>query len=172
MPLALFRKAVPAVAAVLPKTAKTRFVAGTALAALSVVTLKGFEGTELVAYRDVVGIPTACTGETKGIRMGMRFTASQCDAMLLKRLTEDFAPAVERCARQPMGDDLYAAHLSLAYNIGAGAYCKSSVVRLWNAGERRASCNAFMMWDKAGGRVIAGLVKRREAERALCLKGV
>lgn len=120
----------------------------------------------------MVGSPPACVGETKGIRMGMTFTKPQCEAMLLKRLAEDFAPAVERCARQPMGDDLYTAHLSLAYNIGTNAYCKSSVVRLWNAGERRASCNAFMMWDRAGGRVIAGLVRRREAERALCLKGV
>ncbi|MGU3284697.1 lysozyme [Methylobacterium mesophilicum] len=91
---------------------------------------------------------------------------------LCNRLTEDFAPAMERCARQPMGDDQYAAHLSLAYNIGTGAYCKSSVVRLWNQGDRRASCNAFLVWNKAGGRKIDGLTKRREAERALCLKGV
>ncbi|WP_348644185.1 lysozyme [Methylobacterium sp. WL120] len=117
-------------------------------------------------------VPTVCVGETKGIRMGMTFTKPQCEAMLLKRLAEDFAPAVERCARQPMGDDLFAAHLSLAYNIGTGGYCKSSVVRLWNAGERRASCEAFMRFDKAGGRVVAGLVRRRQAERALCLKGV
>ncbi|WP_375453466.1 lysozyme [uncultured Methylobacterium sp.] len=149
-----------------------RLVAGTALATLCCGTLQTFEGTKLETYRDVVGIPTACTGETKGIRMGMRFTRTECDAMLLKRLTEDFAPAMERCARQPMGDDLYAAHLSLAYNIGTGGYCKSSVVRLWNQGDRRASCQAFMLYDKAGGRVIAGLVKRRQAERAMCLKGV
>lgn len=172
MPFRLFAKAAPAVAAALPKSGKGRLVAGSALAALACTTITGFEGLRTAAYRDVVGIPTVCVGETKGVRMGMTFTKPQCEAMLLQRLTEDFAPAVERCARQPMGDDLYAAHLSLAYNIGTGAYCKSSVVRLWNAGERRASCNAFMMWDKAGGRVIAGLVKRREAERALCLKGV
>ncbi|APT31938.1 lysozyme [Methylobacterium phyllosphaerae] len=172
MPFRLFAKAAPAVAAALPKGAKSRLVAGSALAALACGTVTGFEGLRTTAYRDVVGIPTACVGETKGIRMGMTFTKPQCEAMLLQRLSEDFAPAVERCARQPMGDDLYAAHLSLAYNIGVGAYCKSSVVRLWNAGERRASCNAFMMWDKAGGRVVAGLVKRREAERAMCLKGV
>lgn len=155
-----------------PSKTKGRFVAGTAFAALCCTTLVGFEGMRTTAYRDVVGIPTVCGGETKGIRMGMTFTRSECDAMLLKRLSEDFAPAVERCARQPMGDDLYVAHLSLAYNIGTGAYCKSSVVRLWNAGERRASCNAFLSWNKAGGRVVAGLTKRREAERALCLKGV
>lgn len=166
---------VPVVTAARPagrrKVSKYLF-AGTALAGLCCGTLQTLEGTKLVAYRDVVGIPTACTGETKGIRMGMRFTRTECDAMLLKRLTEDFAPAMEACTRQPMGDDQYAANLSLAYNIGVGAYCKSSVVRHWNAGDRRASCNAFMLYDRAGGRVIAGLVKRREYERALCLKGV
>jgi lysozyme len=167
----LFRRPVAAATAISPK-ARTRLVAGSALAALCVATLQGFEGTRLVAYRDVVGIPTACTGETKGIRMGMRFTAPQCDAMLLKRLTEDFAPAMERCARQPMGDDQYAANLSLIYNIGEHAYCTSSVVRLWNAGDRRGSCHAFLKFDRAGGRVVAGLVRRRKAEEALCLKGV
>ncbi len=171
MGLNLFRRAAPAVAAALPK-ARGRLVAGTALAGLACATLTGFEGLRMVAYRDVVGIPTACVGETKAIRMGMTFTEPQCEAMLLKRLSEDFAPAMERCAKQPMGDDQYVANLSLIYNIGEGAYCKSTVVRLWNAGDRRGSCRAFLAWDKAGGRVVAGLVKRRQAEMALCLKGV
>lgn len=179
--LSRFRKPAPVAAAPVPTSkptiqakvkVKPSLVAGTALAALCCTVITGFEGLRTKSYLDVVGIPTVCVGETKGIRMGMSFTKAQCQEMLLKRLVEDFAPAVERCARQPMGDDLYAAHLSLAYNIGTGAYCKSSVVRLWNQGDRRASCNAFLMWNKAGGRVIAGLTKRREAERALCLKGV
>lgn len=168
----LFRRATPALAAALPAKGRTRLVAGTALAGLACATLTGFEGLRTVAYRDVVGIPTACVGETKGIRMGMTFAKPQCEAMLLKRLSEDFAPAMERCAKQPMGDDQYVAHLSLIYNIGEGAYCKSTVVRLWNAGDRRGSCRAFLAWNKAGGRVVPGLVRRREAEMALCLKGV
>lgn len=149
-----------------------RLLAGTALAALCCTTITGFEGMRTTTYRDVIGIPTACVGETKGIRMGMTFSRPQCEAMLLKRLTEDFAPAIEACVTKPMGDDFYAAALSLAYNIGEAGFCKSSIVRHYNAGDRRASCNAFLLYDKAGGRVIAGLVKRRQAERALCLKGV
>lgn len=171
-PIAPVPVAVAAAPAGRRRKVSPRLIAGTALATLCCGVLQNLEGTKLVAYRDVIGVPTACTGETKGIRMGMTFTRTECDAMLLKRLTEDFAPAMEACARQPMGDDQYAANLSLAYNIGVGAYCKSSVVRLWNQGDRRASCQAFMLYDKAGGRVIKGLVKRREYERALCLKGV
>jgi len=172
MAFSLFRRTAPALAAALPGKAKGRLVAGTVLAGLACATLTGFEGLRTVAYRDVVGIPTACVGETKGIRMGMTFTKPQCEAMLLKRLSEDFAPAMERCAKQPMSDDQYVANLSLIYNIGEGAYCKSTVVRLWNEGDRRGSCRAFMAWTKAGGRVVAGLVKRRQVEMALCLKGI
>ncbi|WP_264048940.1 lysozyme [Methylobacterium flocculans] len=164
---------VAAAPAVRRKT-KGRLVAGTALATLVCTVITGFEGMRTTAYRDVVGIPTACVGETKGIRMGMTFTKPQCEAMLLKRLTEDFGPAIERCVTRPMGDDFYAAAISLAYNIGDGGFCKSSIVRLYNAGDRRAACNAFLLYDKGGKppRVIAGLVKRRQAERALCLKGI
>ena len=145
--------------------------AATAFLALAVNTVGGFEGLRLTAYRDVVGIPTVCYGETRGVRMGQRYSKPECDAMLLKGL-DQFADRMEACARQPMGPEQYVAHLSLAYNIGTGAYCKSTVVRLHNAGERRASCRAFLMWTKAGGRVVAGLTRRREAERDLCLKGV
>ncbi len=153
---------------------KTRYVAGSALAVLACTTITGFEGMRTSAYRDVVGIPTVCVGETKGVRMGMRFTVPECQAMLEKRLGEDYAPAIERCITRPMADDFYVAALSLAYNVGTGGLCKSSVVRLYNAGERRAACDAFLLYDKGGKplHVIAGLTKRRQAERALCLKGI
>jgi lysozyme len=142
-----------------------------ALLMLATTTVGQFEGLRTVAYRDIVGVPTACYGETRGIRMGMRFTKAQCDAMLLKGLDE-FADKMEACITRPMGDDAYVAFLSLGWNIGPAALCKSSAVRLYNAGDRRASCRAFLMWNKAGGRVVPGLTKRREAERDLCLKGI
>ncbi|SDA12829.1 lysozyme [Methylobacterium sp. UNC378MF] len=167
----IFRRSAAAVAK-LPPQAKGRLIAGTALAALCCTTITGFEGLRTSAYRDSIGVPTICIGETKGVRMGMTVSKPQCEAMLLKRLTEDFAPAMERCVTRPMGDDTYAAFLSLSYNIGSGGFCKSSVVRLYNAGDRRAACHAILKFDRAGGRVVAGLVRRRKAEEALCLKGV
>lgn len=149
-----------------------RFIVGTTLATLCVGTITQFEGVRTTAYRDSVGIPTVCIGETKGVRMGQQFTLAECQAMLVDRLGRDFAPAIEACVTRPMADDFYAAALSLSYNIGTGGFCRSSVVRHYNAGDRRAACNAFLLYDKAKGRVLAGLVKRRQAERALCLKGV
>lgn len=141
------------------------------LVALAVTVVGSHEGLRLKAYRDIVGVSTVCYGETRGVRMGQSYTKPQCDAMLIKALDE-FADGVERCAKQPMGDRQYVAHLSLAYNIGLGAYCKSTVVRLHNAGDRRGSCRAFDMWNKAGGRVVAGLTRRRAEERELCLAGL
>ncbi|WP_373929255.1 lysozyme [Sphingomonas aerolata] len=60
--------------------------------------------------------------------------------------------------------------MSLAYNIGTGGYCGSTVDRRFDAGQWRAACDAFLLWNKAGGRVVNGLDRRRRAERDLCLK--
>lgn len=142
------------------------------LAALAVATVGNFEGLRLKAYIPIPGdVPTVCYGETRGIRMGMSFTKAQCDAMLLKGLDE-FADRMEACVKRPMGDDVYVAFLSLSYNIGSGGFCKSSVVRLYNEGDRRGACRAIMMWNRAGGREVPGLTRRRALERDLCLKGV
>jgi lysozyme len=152
---------------------RKRMVAGTAAAALGVAFVGGKEGVKLVTYRDIVGVPTVCFGETRGISMGMTFTREQCAAMLLKGLSE-FEDNVLRCvpsmANAP--DERLVAHVSLAYNIGAGAYCKSSVARRYNAGDIAGSCDAFDMWDKAKGRRINGLAVRRDDEQVLCRKGL
>jgi lysozyme len=149
---------------------KTRLVG--ALAALAIVTVGAFEGVRLHAYRDVVGIPTVCFGETRGVHMGDSYTMEECKAMLGDALIE-FEQGIRACMKEPdkVPDPTYVAVLSLSYNIGQRAYCKSTVNRLLNAGDIRGACNAFLMWTKAGGKVIKGLVTRRQEERELCLKG-
>ena len=151
----------------------SRLKKGGSAALLAVAVVGGFEGLRQAAYRDVVGVPTVCYGETRGVRMGMKFTKPECDAMLLKGLDE-FADGVEKCTftARNMPEKRYVAHVSLAYNIGVGGYCKSSVSRLENAGQTRASCDAFLKWNKAGGITFPGLTRRRQAERAMCLEGL
>jgi lysozyme len=107
------------------------------------------------------------------VRRGMKATRDECDAMLLRRLDE-FADGVERCvpSAKTMPEERFIAHTSLAYNIGVGGYCKSSIARLENAGYTRAACNYFMKYNRAGGVVFPGLTRRRAAERAMCLKGL
>ncbi|MBB3743745.1 lysozyme [Rhizobium sp. BK591] len=141
--------------------------------AMAIQTVGGFEGLKLYAYRDVVGIWTACYGETQGIKPGMKFSKADCDNMLIDSLVEHEA-GMRACLKAPdaLPIQTYVAGVSLTYNIGTGGFCGSTVVRKLNAGDIRGACDAFLMWDKAKGRKIAGLTKRREAERALCLKGV
>lgn len=158
---------------------RLRTIAGalTVAGTLAVGTVAVYESPggkpNLTAYRDVVGIPTACFGETLGIRMGMKFTKAECEKMFVVRLDE-FANAVEKCAPRvaELSDRTYVQFVSLAYNIGTGGFCKSTVKRRIQAGDFRGACEAILMWDKAGGRKIKGLTKRRQAERADCIAGL
>lgn len=141
-----------------------------AWATVAVGLIGGFEGLRTAAYRDPVGIPTVCFGETLGVKMGDRYTADQCKDMLADRLVE-FDKAVVNCvpAMATQAPERRAAHLSLAYNIGTGAYCASTVARRANEGDWKGSCDAFLMWNKAKGIPLPGLARRREEERKLCL---
>lgn len=151
----------------------SRIRKGGLVAALAVAVVGAHEGLRTQAYRDAVDAPTVCYGETRGVRMGQRYTKPECDAMLARRLDE-FADGMERCmpSARAMPERRYVAHLSLSYNIGTGAFCRSSVVRLTNAGHVREGCDAFLKWDRAGGRPLAGLTRRRREERAMCLEGL
>lgn len=152
-----------------------------AVAALAATVIGGFEGLRQTAYRDPAtrGYPwTVCYGETRladgsPVRPGMSFTLDQCKAMLVAR-ADEFGDALEKCvpSAKTMPATRYVAHLSLSYNIGSGAYCKSSVARLQNAGYPRQACDAFLKWNRAAGVVMPGLTKRRQQERALCLEGL
>jgi len=137
--------------------------------ALGVTFVGAWEGLQTVAYRDPIGVATACYGETRGIKMGDRFTKEQCDAMLADGLLE-FAAGIERCLPPGTPDTRRVAAVSLAYNIGQGAFLKSTVCRRLQAGDVQGACDAFMMWAKAGGIEFRGLVNRRKAERELCLR--
>lgn len=135
-----------------------------------------WEGLELVSYRDIVGVWTVCYGETKGIRAGVRFSKAQCNAMLARELLSyrgrlhRYFTDQTKAARLPVRRDL--AYVSLAYNAGVAGIGKSTAVRRLNAGDIAGGCTALTWWNKAGQRVIRGLVRRRAAEYELCMVGV
>ncbi|WOE76331.1 glycoside hydrolase family protein [Alterisphingorhabdus coralli] len=136
----------------------------------------------LKAYLDVAGIPTACDGIIKNIKMGQTFTEEQCAAKLERELVIH-ARGVMRCTpafrnhpdKEAIGDTI-AATVSLTYNIGIGGYCGSSAARAFNRGDWRHACDRFLPWNKARVRgrlrVVRGLKLRRERERKLCLKSI
>lgn len=145
----------------------------TAAGAVAIALVGAWEGLRLTSYRDVIGVWTVCYGETRGVKPGMRFTKQQCGDMLIDGL-EDFEAGMRACLRNPdaIPDKPYVAFLSLSYNIGTGAFCKSSIARKANAGDLRGACDALMLYTRAGGREIKGLVNRRVDERRLCLEGL
>lgn len=140
---------------------------------LALQSIGAYEGLRLYAYQDVIGVWTACYGETKGIRPGMKFTKDQCDVMFLGSLTEH-EEGMRKCLSAPdaIPDKSYVAFLSLTYNIGVGGFCKSSVKTLINAGKIKDACERLRAFKYAGGKVVKGLVIRREKERKMCLEGV
>lgn len=137
--------------------------------------IKQFEGLRLTAYRDAVGVLTIGYGWTqpvdgKPIQAGMTITREQAEA-LLKEGVKPYCAVVNNVCPTAT-DDQFAAMVSLAYNIGSGAFAKSSVARHHAAGNPKQAANAFLLWNKAGGKVLPGLVRRREAERALYVRGL
>jgi lysozyme len=126
------------------------------------------------AYLDIVGVPTACDGITKNIRLGQTYTEAQCTAMLERELVIH-ATGVMNCTpnlRRPEAVHQRVAAVLLAYNIGVGGYCKSTVDRRFDAGNWAGACDAFLMWNKAGGREVRGLTLRRKRERVECYRGL
>ncbi len=133
-----------------------------------------FEGFRSAPYLDAVGIPTIGYGNTyytdgRKVKMSDKpISRDEAKALKLAIINKDFAPAVRRVIQGvpiPVTQGMFDAMVSLAYNIGTGAFAKSSVVRHLKQGNKEAAADAFLLWNKAGGRVLNGLTRRRQAER-------
>ncbi|SLN36388.1 Lysozyme RrrD [Aquimixticola soesokkakensis] len=144
-----------------------------AVMALSVPMVAKWEGMRTEAYRDVVGVWTVCAGETDGVRAEDSYTAEECSAMLGARVAE-FHGTMLKCVPEMAGApiEVQAAVTSWSYNVGTGAACGSTLARYLRAGDWRAACDQLPRWNRAGGRIWAGLVNRRADERGLCLSGL
>jgi lysozyme len=131
--------------------------------------LKHYEGCKLTAYRDSVGALTIGFGDTQDVTEGMTITLQEAEDRLERRLGRDFEPGVKAAIQVHMKQEQFDAMVCLAYNIGVGAFGKSTLVKQFNAGDVQGAADEFLRWDKAGGKSLKGLRKRRAAERALFL---
>ena len=148
---------------------KARIAAGAiAVSAASLVAIATYEGYRGNAYQDSVGVPTIGFGETAGVKMGDKTTPERALVQLLAS-TEKHADAIRACITVPLYQHEFDAYVSLAYNIGTGAFCRSTLVRKLNAKDYAGACEEIRRWNKAGGKVLPGLVKRREAEYKMCM---
>ncbi|EEM8545042.1 lysozyme [Salmonella enterica] len=131
----------------------------------------GLEGRRYIPYRDVAGVLTVCDGHTgKDIIPGKRYTDAECDALLekdLKRVKAQVDPLI----KVSIPESERAAFYSFAYNVGTGAFARSTLLKKLNAGDHAGACNELKRWTYAGGRQWKGLVTRREIEREVCAWG-
>lgn len=139
--------------------------------------IKEFEGFRAEAYRDAVGVWTIGYGTTSRADVGiypvpgMIITKAEAE-WYLQKAVDKFAANIATHITAPINENEFGAFVSLAYNIGPGAFAKSSALRHFNNGDHARAAASILLFNKAGGKVLRGLVRRREAEKALFLTPV
>lgn len=128
--------------------------------------LKHFEGLRLTAYMDVAGVWTIGFGHTGGVRPGTRISHEEAEAMYYRDVM-----VAERCVRTKVtvtiNQNQFDALVSFVFNVGCGAFGRSTLLRHLNQGDHPTASKEFTRWNRAGGRVVRGLKVRREAEQML-----
>lgn len=135
--------------------------------------IKQFEGCKLTAYMDSVGVWTIGYGWTqpvdgKPIRAGMTIKQETAERLLKTGLVS-YESDVSRLVKVGLTQGQFDALVSFTYNLGARSLSTSTLLRKLNAGDYAGAADEFLRWNKAGGKVLNGLTRRREAERALFL---
>lgn len=152
---------------------KQRIAIGAAtLSAAGLLAITGYEGYSDRGYIPIEGdVPTAGWGHTcDGVEVGQKVTPDQA-LTWLKGDTSEAEAAVKRCVKVPLSQGEMDAYTSLAFNIGSGAFCSSTLVKKLNAGDYIGACEEIRRWVYSGGKKVQGLVNRREAEYRMCIGG-
>ena len=131
--------------------------------------IKKFEGLELEAYQDSVGIWTIGYGHTKGVQEGQKITEETAESMLMVEL-EEFESYVEKLVKVPLTQCQFDALVCWTYNLGPTNLSNSTLLTVLNQARFEDVPKEIRRWNKAGGEVLNGLVRRREAE-AMLFKG-
>ncbi|MEZ2132452.1 MULTISPECIES: lysozyme [unclassified Sinorhizobium] len=152
--------------------------------ALAIKILQPWEGRSLVAYLDKLAKPpvvTICDGDTTDVKIGMVETHEGCNRRTAMKLERDYRPYLVKCIagwdKKPLS--WRGSMLTLSWNVGVDATCKSTAARLAREGRYRESCEAATAFNKAGGVRLKGLVNRREmgdtnrvGEAEVCVSGL
>lgn len=136
--------------------------------------IKGFEGKRLTSYDDGVGVWTIGYGTIKypngvRVRKGDTCTEQQAEDYLRNDLAK-FEAAINKLVKVTLTQNQFDALASFTYNLGETNLANSTLLKKLNKGDYQGAADQFLVWNKAGGKVMKGLVRRREAERALFLK--
>jgi lysozyme len=122
-----------------------------------------FEECRLTAYPDSKGIPTIGWGPTLGVQLGDTCTQEQADAWLLQDV-QNAVNHVNSLVFVPLTQGEFDALVDFSFNCGCEAFAGSTMLRLLNAGDYSGAADQFEHWGRSGGKVIAGLLRRRQTE--------
>jgi lysozyme len=133
------------------------------------------EGFREAAYTPVVGDVATIGGGTtvypdgSRVKIGDKITRKQAEEYLMHDLGK-FSTAIKSCVKVPLSQNEFDAYLSLTYNIGSNAFCKSTLVKKLNTFDYEGACKQILIWDKFNGKALRGLSERRKQEYDLCIK--
>ena len=125
--------------------------------------IKHFEGLELNAYQCAAGVWTIGYGHTKGVKSGMSISEARANEMLEEELVE-YENYVNDMVSVSLSQCQFDAMVSWVYNLGGGNLKASTLLKVLNAGDYDGVPAQMMRWNKAGGKVLEGLTRRRQAE--------
>ncbi len=148
------------------------FAAAVAVSVAGLGFITQHEGKVNKTYADPAhgwAVPTVCVGHTATAQRGRWYSDQECLALLEKdaKIASD---AVLRRTQVPLTQGELDAYTSFVFNVGEGAFAKSTLLRLLNNGQRREACDQLTRWTYANGKQLKGLVTRRAEERKLCLR--
>lgn len=136
--------------------------------AIAAALVAPWEGYEPKPYLDIVNVLTVCYGHTGNVEQ-RTYTKEECEALLQSDLGKNWN-GVQNCLHRPVKDHEGAAILSLAFNVGYPAVCRSTLMRKVNEGRPASEwCRELFRWNRAGGKVVRGLTNRRKAEYRVCI---
>ena len=139
-----------------------------ALSAAGLVALASWESFRSEPYRDIGGVWTDGFGNTNNVQPSKSVSVPQALNQLLINV-KSAEGAVNTCITKPMTQGEYDAFVKFTFNVGNRAFCNSTLVRKFNAGDNVGACNELNKWVYVKGQRVQGLANRREAERKLCL---
>ena len=128
--------------------------------------IKKFEGCELNAYKCAAGVPTIGYGSTHGIEMGMSISRARAEELLLEDIAK-FEDHVNNNVKVPLNQNQFDSMVSWTFNLGGGNLKSSTLLKVLNGSDYTDVPNQIKRWNKANGKVLQGLIRRREAEALL-----
>ena len=128
--------------------------------------IKSFEGCKLQSYRDSVGVLTIGYGHTLGVYAGMRITLQEAEDLLKNDLII-YESCIHKLVKVNLTQNEFDSLVSWTYNLGCGSLRKSTMLKYLNEGKKQFVTSEMIKWNKAGGQVLKGLIRRREAEATL-----